>query len=110
MMNLRLLTCLLQISTVLISASPSLTQIDGIMDNNDEHRWNYKFAFTKSVNSQLVIECEQSDQIWIGWSHYGTRHTTSGAVPSGSATKSSDFAIQDSMSASIKNSPQFLNL
>lgn len=56
------------------------------------HQWNYKFAFTKSINSQLIIECEQSEQIWIGWSHYGTRHPTIKPEP-----------------ASIKNS-QLLNL
>jgi hypothetical protein len=35
--------------------------------------WHYKFAYTKSLNSQFNIECESNDQIWIGWSHYGTR-------------------------------------
>ena len=38
--------------------------------------WLYKFAFTKQINAQLVIDCGQSDQIWIGWSHYGTRHAS----------------------------------
>ena len=66
-------------------------------NKNSEQQWNYKFSFTKSVNSQLVVECEANDQIWIGWSHYGTRSS------SPSNTKS------EQQSASIKNS-QLLNL
>jgi len=65
-------------------------------NKNSEQQWNYKFSFTKSVNSQLVVECEANDQIWIGWSHYGTRSS------SPSNTKS------EQQSASIKNS-QLLN-
>ena len=42
------------------------------LNTNDE--WHYKFSFTKQINSQLTIECGLTDQIWIGWSHYGTRH------------------------------------
>ena len=36
--------------------------------------WNYKFSFTKQINSQVTIDCGLADQIWIGWSHYGTRN------------------------------------
>jgi hypothetical protein len=36
--------------------------------------WNYKFSFTKQINSQVTINCGLADQIWIGWSHYGTRY------------------------------------
>jgi hypothetical protein len=59
-------------------------------NKNNDDQWNYKFSFTKSINSQLTIECEQSDQIWIGWSHYGTRSTAAAASPK------SDFAIPSS--------------
>ncbi|RNA33707.1 neuropilin and tolloid 2 [Brachionus plicatilis] len=38
--------------------------------------WMYKFSPTKHISSQLSIECELSDQIWIGWAHYGTRNTS----------------------------------
>ena len=37
--------------------------------------WNYKFAFTTNINSQLSINCDNTnDVLWIGWSHYGTRN------------------------------------
>ncbi len=35
-------------------------------------KWKYKYSLTKNSNSQITINCEQNDQIWIGWSHYGT--------------------------------------
>lgn len=42
-----------------------------------QSEWMYKFSPTRHINSQLSIECEVSDQIWIGWAHYGTRNTSS---------------------------------
>lgn len=71
-------------------------------NKNNDDQWNYKFSFTKSINSQLTIECEQSDQIWIGWSHYGTRSTN---TVSTAATPKSDFAIPSSSSS--KNTQLF---
>ena len=50
-----------------------LANLNTIWPLNDE--WNYKFSFTKQINSQVTIDCGQQEaQIWIGWSHYGTRH------------------------------------
>ena len=36
--------------------------------------WQYKFAYTENINSQMSLECGAEGAIWIGWSHYGTRH------------------------------------
>ena len=91
-----------------------LTVISATSDNNEHDEWHYKFSFTKSVNSQLVIECDESDQIWIGWSHYGTRNPSSLSSASTSqptaaalsSSSSSDYSIGD---GSVKNS-QNLNL
>lgn len=50
-----------------------LANLNTIWPLNDE--WNYKFSFTKQINSQVTIDCGQQEaQIWIGWSHYGTRN------------------------------------
>ena len=55
---------------ILILHSATLTtQSSSSNDNN----WFYKFTYTKNINSQISIDCENNDQIWIGWSHYGTR-------------------------------------
>lgn len=35
--------------------------------------WNYKFTYTKNINSQMSLDCGADKAIWIGWSHYGTR-------------------------------------
>lgn len=36
--------------------------------------WLHKHAATKSLNSQLVLDCpSEDDLIWVGWSHYGTK-------------------------------------
>jgi len=36
--------------------------------------WLHKYAETKSLNSQLVLDCpSEDDLIWVGWSHYGTK-------------------------------------
>ena len=48
--------------------------------SNDE--WHYKFSYTKTINSQLTIDCGNNDQIWIGWSHYGTRSLNSTSASS----------------------------
>jgi hypothetical protein len=40
---------------------------------SSSNEWHYKFANTKTLNSQFSISCDSDDQIWIGWSHYGTR-------------------------------------
>ncbi len=50
-----------------------LANLNFIWSLNDE--WNYKFSFTKQINSQVTIDCGQEAQIWIGWSHYGTRNS-----------------------------------
>ncbi len=37
--------------------------------------WHYKFTYTTNINSQMSLNCGVSSAIWIGWSHYGTRHS-----------------------------------
>jgi hypothetical protein len=47
-------------------------------------QWNYKYSQTSSLQQQLTISCGNNDQIWIGWSHYGTRlisTTTTTTIP-----------------------------
>ena len=39
-------------------------------------QWNYKYSLTGQQQQQLSIKCLNNDQIWIGWSHYGTRLAT----------------------------------
>ena len=39
-------------------------------------QWSYKYAQTTGLGvqqQQLTVNCFNKDQIWIGWSHYGTR-------------------------------------
>lgn len=50
-----------------------LLLVTSISSLDDQNPWNFKFSFTKQINSQLSIDCGEHDQIWIGWSHYGTR-------------------------------------
>jgi hypothetical protein len=69
-----LLVFLVVIVSVTGTTSPIETMIETTSSNADS--WFYKFSFTKNVNSQVSIECSNSDQIWIGWSHYGTRNPT----------------------------------
>ena len=37
--------------------------------------WNYKYSQTGTNNQQLTLNCINNEQIWIGWSHYGTRQS-----------------------------------
>jgi hypothetical protein len=88
-----MLRSLLVICIVLLAhIEPSIEQ--------QQSGWHYKFAHTKNVNSQFSIECEANDQIWIGWSHYGTRAPQS-ATSSGNP---------DSLTASYTKNSQLLNL
>jgi hypothetical protein len=53
----------------------SITQsTSSFYNRNNDDTWKYKFVFTTNINSQLSVDCPNSDQIWIGWSHYGTRN------------------------------------
>ncbi|CAF0780629.1 unnamed protein product [Brachionus calyciflorus] len=59
-----------------ILASLLIVQI-ALINLSTQTEWMYKFSPTKNINSQMSIECETNDQIWIGWAHYGTRNSTS---------------------------------
>ena len=74
---------------LLVSMTASAPTVGG----NPDH-WSFKVAPTISVSSQLTIACSASpgDQIWIGWSHYGTKAaTTAAAAAAAAASTSSHF-------------------
>ena len=60
-----------KMSTLVVYIILLITQLNLALSNTE---WNYKFSFTKQINSQVTIDCGLADQIWIGWSHYGTRY------------------------------------
>ena len=60
-----------KMSTLVVYIILLITQLNLALSNTE---WNYKFSFTKQINSQVTIDCGLADQIWIGWSHYGTRN------------------------------------
>jgi hypothetical protein len=49
-----------------------IIKVDGKQEKSSE--WNYKFAQTVGINSQMSLTCEPNNVLWIGWSHYGTRN------------------------------------
>jgi hypothetical protein len=69
-------------STLVVYLILLLTQLNLALSSKNE--WNYKFSFTKQINSQVTIDCGLADQIWIGWSHYGTRNVNNNVASANS--------------------------
>lgn len=97
------------------SSSSSLNKRNNNHHGNENKIWNFKFSFTTTINSQLSIDCLNDDQIWIGWSHYGTRSPFGGQEHHQKSSSSNNNNINSRhleasvSSSSIRNS-QFLNL
>jgi hypothetical protein len=72
-------------STLVVYLILLTKQLNLALSNSE---WNYKFSFTKQINSQVTIDCGLADQIWIGWSHYGTRNVNNVASANGNNVKS----------------------
>ena len=53
---------MLQILTLFALAYPSLQlSLANNNNNNDNDNWHYKFAYTKNINSQFSIDCDDQN-------------------------------------------------
>ncbi len=101
-----ILTQKLVFMLIILTAVAQGTKRDHQQQQQQSKIWNFKFAFTTTLNSQLSIDCPNEDQIWIGWSHYGTRGSSNELKSSASNRHSSSYMMNEAAiaSSSIRNS------